>query len=166
MAHWHICGLCSPGAVTAAASSPVSPRRALARYIALAIVGVTFDDGWLSVLCVRVLFLSFFPPLVAHWSNWISDVSCLFPNLQLGSMSKPKKTITRAYGGSRCSSCVRNRWVTFWGVSPQCFFSSAVLRPVFSPLFLRISVCSIVRAFLIEEQKIVKRVLKSKVASA
>ncbi|KKY29067.1 putative 60s ribosomal protein l34 [Phaeomoniella chlamydospora] len=41
--------------------------------------------------------------------------------------SKPKKTVTRAYGGSRCSNCVRDR---------------------------------IVRAFLIEEQKIVKKVLK------
>ncbi|KAH8552220.1 60S ribosomal protein L34-B [Umbelopsis sp. PMI_123] len=43
-------------------------------------------------------------------------------------VSKTKKTVSRAYGGSRCSHCVRNR---------------------------------IVRAFLIEEQKIVKKVLKS-----
>lgn len=42
-------------------------------------------------------------------------------------ISKPKKTVQRAYGGSRCSNCVRDR---------------------------------IVRAFLIEEQKIVKKVLK------
>merc|ERR1712065_129550 len=42
-------------------------------------------------------------------------------------ISKPKKHVTRVYGGSRCSSCVRDR---------------------------------IVRAFLIEEQKIVKKVLK------
>jgi len=40
---------------------------------------------------------------------------------------KRLKTVTRAYGGNRCATCVRNR---------------------------------IVRAFLIEEQKIVKRVLK------
>ncbi|KAI9324333.1 ribosomal protein L34e-domain-containing protein [Obelidium mucronatum] len=42
-------------------------------------------------------------------------------------VSKRQKTVSRAYGGSRCSHCVRNR---------------------------------IVRSFLIEEQKIVKKVLK------
>jgi large subunit ribosomal protein L34e len=48
-------------------------------------------------------------------------------------LSKNKKNVTRAYGGSRCGSCVRNR---------------------------------IVRAFLIEEQKIVKKVLKTAAADA
>ena len=48
-------------------------------------------------------------------------------------MSKNNKTVSRAYGGSRCACCVRNR---------------------------------IVRAFLIEEQKIVKKVLKSKTTAA
>ncbi|KAJ3222356.1 60S ribosomal protein L34 [Clydaea vesicula] len=43
-------------------------------------------------------------------------------------ISKNKKNVTRAYGGSRCGTCVRSR---------------------------------IVRAFLIEEQKIVKKVLKA-----
>eukprot|EP00004_Rigifila_ramosa_P010181 TRINITY_DN2197_c0_g1_i2.p2 TRINITY_DN2197_c0_g1~~TRINITY_DN2197_c0_g1_i2.p2 ORF type:complete len:126 (-),score=30.53 TRINITY_DN2197_c0_g1_i2:39-371(-) len=47
---------------------------------------------------------------------------------QYASISKRQKTVTRAYGGSRCAGCVRER---------------------------------IVRAFLIEEQKIVKRVLKA-----
>lgn len=42
-------------------------------------------------------------------------------------ISKPKKKVQRAYGGSRCGNCVKDR---------------------------------IVRAFLIEEQKIVKKVLK------
>eukprot|EP00178_Gracilaria_changii_P009989 TRINITY_DN29081_c0_g1_i1.p2 TRINITY_DN29081_c0_g1~~TRINITY_DN29081_c0_g1_i1.p2 ORF type:complete len:150 (-),score=23.28 TRINITY_DN29081_c0_g1_i1:168-617(-) len=42
--------------------------------------------------------------------------------------SRREKTVSRAYGGSRCAKCVRER---------------------------------IVRAFLIEEQKIVKRVLKA-----
>ncbi|CAH1759872.1 6915_t:CDS:2 [Entrophospora sp. SA101] len=42
-------------------------------------------------------------------------------------ISKRQKKVQRAYGGSRCAKCVRNR---------------------------------IVRAFLIEEQKIVKKVLK------
>merc|ERR1712216_780336 len=44
-------------------------------------------------------------------------------------LAKNKKTVARAYGGSRCANCVRER---------------------------------IVRAFLIEEQKIVKQVLKQK----
>ncbi|KAI7834591.1 60S ribosomal protein L34-B [Kickxella alabastrina] len=43
-------------------------------------------------------------------------------------LNKSQKTVSRAYGGSRCSTCVRTR---------------------------------IVRAFLIEEQKIVKKVLKA-----
>merc|ERR1711976_15056 len=43
-------------------------------------------------------------------------------------VSKTKKTVNRAYGGSRCARCVRDR---------------------------------VVRAFLIEEQKIVVRVLKA-----
>ncbi|KAI9704910.1 MAG: 60S ribosomal protein L34 [Candelina mexicana] len=42
-------------------------------------------------------------------------------------ISRPKKTVQRAYGGSRCANCVKDR---------------------------------VVRAFLIEEQKIVKKVLK------
>merc|ERR1712224_351661 len=44
------------------------------------------------------------------------------------SISRRQKTITRAYGGSRCGSCVRQR---------------------------------IIRAFLVEEQKIVKSVLQA-----
>lgn len=47
--------------------------------------------------------------------------------MEYARLSKRQKTVTRAYGGSRCAVCVRNR---------------------------------VVRAFLIEEQKIVKRVLK------
>ncbi|UYV75269.1 RPL34 [Cordylochernes scorpioides] len=46
----------------------------------------------------------------------------------LKALSKPEKTVTRAYGGSMCGTCVRSK---------------------------------IVRAFLIEEQKIVVRVLKA-----
>jgi len=46
-------------------------------------------------------------------------------------ISKRQKRVSRAYGGSRCAMCVRNR---------------------------------IVRAFLIEENKIVKKVLKAKAA--
>jgi len=43
-------------------------------------------------------------------------------------VSRRQKTVSRAYGGSRCAACVRQR---------------------------------IVRAFLVEEQKIVKKVLKA-----
>ena len=42
-------------------------------------------------------------------------------------ISRPQKKVQRAYGGSRCGNCVKDR---------------------------------VVRAFLIEEQKIVKKVLK------
>lgn len=55
-----------------------------------------------------------------------SQVPALRPR-EYAQISKPKKTVQRAYGGSRCGNCVRDR---------------------------------IVRAFLIEEQKIVKKVLK------
>jgi large subunit ribosomal protein L34e len=52
---------------------------------------------------------------------------------KLARVSKRQKTVNRAYGGSRCHCCVRDR---------------------------------ILRAFLLEEQKIVKKVLKSKAAAA
>merc|ERR1711939_232624 len=49
--------------------------------------------------------------------------------IDMSRIAKNKKNVARAYGGSRCAKCVRQR---------------------------------IVRAFLIEEQKIVKQVLKAK----
>ena len=52
--------------------------------------------------------------------------------VQYSRISKRQKHVTRAYGGSRCGKCVRQR---------------------------------IVRAFLIEEQKIVKKVLKTQAAA-
>lgn len=60
----------------------------------------------------------------------LTCVSLQIPALrprEYATISRPKKTVQRAYGGSRCGNCVRDR---------------------------------IVRAFLIEEQKIVKKVLK------
>ncbi|KAJ3190146.1 60S ribosomal protein L34 [Gaertneriomyces sp. JEL0708] len=57
----------------------------------------------------------------------LSGIPALRPT-QYARLSRSQKNVTRAYGGSRCGSCVRSR---------------------------------IVRAFLIEEQKIVKRVLKA-----
>ncbi|KAI0767354.1 60s ribosomal protein l34-b [Fomes fomentarius] len=47
---------------------------------------------------------------------------------QYATISKTSKTVSRAYGGSRCASCVKSR---------------------------------VLRAFLVEEAKIVKRVIKS-----
>ncbi|CAG8973926.1 hypothetical protein HYALB_00003704 [Hymenoscyphus albidus] len=69
----------------------------------------------------------------AHYSRSTQDrfnTSDAIPALrprEYAQISRPKKTVQRAYGGSRCANCVRDR---------------------------------IVRAFLIEEQKIVKKVLK------
>ncbi|KAI2637522.1 60S ribosomal protein L34-B-like protein [Xylaria nigripes] len=57
---------------------------------------------------------------------WFQNVPALRPR-EYAKISKPKKTVQRAYGGSRCGNCVKDR---------------------------------VVRAFLIEEQKIVKKVLK------
>ena len=56
----------------------------------------------------------------------VSQIPALRPR-EYSQISRPQKTVQRAYGGSRCGNCVRDR---------------------------------IVRAFLIEEQKIVKKVLK------
>merc|ERR1712166_651184 len=58
----------------------------------------------------------------------LQGLPCLRP-MQYSRIAKNKKSVARAYGGSRCAKCVRER---------------------------------IVRAFLIEEQKIVKQVLKQK----
>jgi large subunit ribosomal protein L34e len=57
----------------------------------------------------------------------IQGVPALRPK-EYARIPRSEKSVTRAYGGSRCAHCVRDR---------------------------------IVRAFLIEEQKIVKRVIKA-----
>ena len=62
----------------------------------------------------------------------IPQIPALRPR-EYAQLSKPKKTVQRAYGGSRCGNCVRDR---------------------------------VVRAFLIEEQKIVKKVLKEQTQTA
>ena len=59
-------------------------------------------------------------------------ISTLRPR-QYATVSKTHKTVSRAYGGSRCANCVKER---------------------------------IVRAFLIEEQKIVKKVVKEQTEAA
>ncbi|EOR04828.1 60S ribosomal protein L34-B [Wallemia ichthyophaga EXF-994] len=60
----------------------------------------------------------------------LSGVPALRPR-GYATISKRQKSVTRAYGGSRCAHCVRER---------------------------------IVRAFLVEEAKIVKKVIKSQTA--
>ena len=79
---------------------------------------------------------------------------------------KREKTVSRAYGGSRCHACVRQRFVrTALILSEDDNFKNyRRLRRVtflthyyFFNRFPRV-----VRAFLIEEQKIVKKVLAEK----
>lgn len=52
---------------------------------------------------------------------------------ELARLAKSERTVSRAYGGSRCATCTRSR---------------------------------ILRAFIIEEQKIVKKVLQEKARAA
>jgi len=59
-------------------------------------------------------------------TNTSQQIPALRPR-EYAQISRPKKTVQRAYGGSRCGNCVKDR---------------------------------VTRAFLIEEQKIVKKVLK------
>merc|ERR1719178_358292 len=66
-------------------------------------------------------------PKCGDCGSKLIGIPCLRPT-EYHSISKRQKTITRAYGGSRCGSCVRQR---------------------------------IIRAFLVEEQKIVKSVIQA-----
>ena len=66
-------------------------------------------------------------PRCGDCGNELCGIKATRP-IEAKNLSKPNKTVTRAYGGSRCNHCTRSR---------------------------------IVRAFLIEEQKIVKKVLKA-----
>ena len=67
--------------------------------------------------------------------------------IKLSKLSKPKKTINRVYGGARCHKCLRQRSVI-------ALLSAWWLVSIDFP-------CRIIRAFLIEEQKIVVRALKA-----
>ncbi|KAK8147651.1 60S ribosomal protein L34 [Beauveria asiatica] len=79
------------------------------------------DDG-----ALRMPLASTYHSPQRHQLILFSQIPALRPR-EYANISKPQKTVQRAYGGSRCGNCVRDR---------------------------------IVRAFLIEEQKIVKKVLK------
>ncbi|XP_064395737.1 large ribosomal subunit protein eL34-like [Halichondria panicea] len=67
------------------------------------------------------------PPKCGDCKGKLSGLPAVRP-IKLKNLSRPKKTVSRAYGGSRCHQCLRQR---------------------------------IIRAFLIEEQKIVVRALKA-----
>jgi len=66
------------------------------------------------------------PPKCGDCGIKLPGIPALRPH-EYAQISRPNKSVQRAYGGSRCGNCVKDR---------------------------------IVRAFLIEEQKIVKKVLK------
>ncbi|EIM87086.1 ribosomal protein L34e [Stereum hirsutum FP-91666 SS1] len=66
-------------------------------------------------------------PKCGDCGSKLAGVPALRPR-QYATISKTQKSVSRAYGGSRCSTCVRSR---------------------------------VVRAFLIEEAKVVKKVIKS-----
>ena len=69
-------------------------------------------------------------PKCGDCGTTLSGIPCVRPTEYMR-LSRSKKNVTRAYGGSRCSGCVRER---------------------------------IVRAFLVEEQKIVKKLIKEQAA--
>lgn len=68
------------------------------------------------------------PPKCGDCGHALPGIPVLRPR-EYANLPKGERTVTRAYGGSRCASCVKNR---------------------------------ILRAFLVEEHKLVKKVLKSK----
>ncbi|KAK3072335.1 60S ribosomal protein L34B [Teratosphaeriaceae sp. CCFEE 6253] len=65
-------------------------------------------------------------PKCGDCGSKLSGIPALRPR-EYAQISRPKKTVSRSYGGSRCAGCVKDR---------------------------------VVRAFLIEEQKIVKKVMR------
>ena len=69
---------------------------------------------------------------------------------------KREKTVSRAYGGSRCHACVRQRYAVSTHLSSDR--GHRVVKWFFCPSVTSCC-CRVIRAFLIEEQKIVKKVL-------
>jgi hypothetical protein len=51
-----------------------------------------------------------------------SQIPCLRPR-QYAGLAKSQRTVSRAYGGSRCAGCVRNRYVVVLWPIPMRFFS-------------------------------------------
>lgn len=112
--------------VTVASNSPV--------YVLLSLLllhppQVPLSQAFLLLHCLLLYALSFLKFLFDRiYANILANeqIPALRPR-EYATISRPKKTVRRAYGGSRCANCVKDR---------------------------------VVRAFLIEEQKIVKKVLK------
>ena len=77
----------------------------------------------------------------------LPGIAALRPR-EYANISKTRKTVSRAYGGSRCSNCVRTRLVNA--------FSRLSLHSKADTCYNRI-----IRAFLVEEAKIVKQVVKN-----
>merc|ERR1711881_761893 len=65
-------------------------------------------------------------PKCGDCGSKLAGIPALRPR-EYAQISRPKKTVSRSYGGSRCANCVKDR---------------------------------VTRAFLIEEQKIVKKVMR------
>ncbi|KAI6912871.1 60S ribosomal protein [Hortaea werneckii] len=65
-------------------------------------------------------------PKCGDCGSKLAGIPALRPR-EYAQISRPKKTVSRSYGGSRCATCVKDR---------------------------------VTRAFLIEEQKIVKKVMR------
>lgn len=109
------------------------PFGSMARVLSQSQDGIeaSHDIETFSLVWKFTLDNSLFLPEISYLSRANANPICQqIPALrprEYSQISRPKKTVQRAYGGSRCANCVRDR---------------------------------IVRAFLIEEQKIVKKVLK------
>ncbi|TYJ52277.1 hypothetical protein B9479_007120 [Cryptococcus floricola] len=93
---------------------------------------------------------------------------------QYATLSKRQKTVQRAYGGSVCATCVKQRYVP-----PSLLLDPPLISFSLSPHYPSLNHIPplptndkrqfannrITRAFLIEEATIVKRMLKDKVAA-
>lgn len=121
-------------------------------------------------------------------ATFLLQVPALRP-VEYSRISKRQKHVTRAYGGSRCAKCVRTRCAASPPHSPSRHSARALgalhdscqpLRRCVSPgprTARTVALVAppfphplpspyrIVRAFLIEEQKIVKKVLKTQAAA-
>ena len=110
----------------------------------------------------------------------LAGIPALRPK-KYSTVSKRQKNVSRAYGGSRCAHCVRERYVRARPAparATRCRATPVVRSadaggtpatrpgPPAPPPLPASSSSSIVRAVLIEEQKIVKKVVKSQAAAA
>jgi len=71
-------------------------------------------------------------------------------------LSRNRRTVNRAYGGVLSGSAVRERYCHDDILFPAFYEVMETVLSGFGMFFL----CRIIRAFLVEEQKIVKKVLK------